>query len=141
MVPLASEHAELPPTVDAVFAQALAKDPEYRYPSAAELVSDLRAALSGSAPTLPLARPRSRRRLVPLAVAAVLIGAGALSAALLADGGSSGASDSTSRQKIVRTVERTVTTTPPPVVVTQPAPKGGGEDHGKHKGKKKHEKD
>jgi serine/threonine-protein kinase len=143
VVPLASEQAELPPEVDAVFARALAKDPAYRYQTGSELVSDLRAALDGQAPTTvtaPVVRSGSRRRLVPAAVAAVLFGAGALTAALLAGGGNSGTPASTPQQATVRIVRSTTTVTPPPVVVTQPAPKAPKEK-GEHKGKKKHGKD
>jgi serine/threonine-protein kinase len=42
---------ELPPTLDRVFRQALAKDPAARYPSAAEFVAELRAALHEDAGT------------------------------------------------------------------------------------------
>jgi len=111
-VPPASEqNPELPPQVDAVFAQALSKDPARRHASAPELVADLRAALlAGEQPTrivspapVPVAaaetvradpaprapephRTPSRRWLLPALIAgALLLGGGVLAAALLTD--------------------------------------------------------
>ncbi len=108
--PASEENPELPPQVDAVFAQGLSKDPAGRHGSAPELVADLRAALLAGeqptrvAPPVPVpvaaetvravpARPPepqptpSRRWLLPALLAgALLLGGGVLAAALLADG-------------------------------------------------------
>jgi serine/threonine protein kinase len=77
-----SLHPGLPPGVDAVIDRALRKAPEERYPSCRELSQDLRAALTGSAATLPavttVATPtgsqtaRSRGRATWIAVAAAV---------------------------------------------------------------------
>jgi YVTN family beta-propeller protein len=76
--PSASErHSALPPAIDAVFARALAKNPEERQASSAELVADASAALG-----LDAARPR-RLRLAVAAAAVVLVGAAAALAAIL----------------------------------------------------------
>lgn len=125
------------PAVDRVLEGALASDPADRYGSAGELVDALEEAPDA---TVPLPRRHvSRRWLAPAALAAVLLGAGALAGALLAGGGHV-------RQN---TVVRTYTTTLPARTVSQvqtvttvtPAPV---EKHGpkkpkpekKHKGKK-----
>jgi eukaryotic-like serine/threonine-protein kinase len=86
-VPRASERgAGLPPAVDHVFEQALAKEPARRFRNAGAFVAALRSALEGEATArtraLPAAAaPRSRRR---SAMPALLFGA--LLAALLAGG-------------------------------------------------------
>ena len=74
-------HAEVPPVsprLDPVFQRALAKDPHDRFETGAELVSALREALEGSAPTRVL--PGARRSALPLVaafvIAALLAGAG-----------------------------------------------------------------
>jgi eukaryotic-like serine/threonine-protein kinase len=102
-VPSASERADLPPEVDAVFRRALAKEPGDRYGSSAELVAALReafatpAALTRELAPVPVSppQPRSRPRraspvLVFAAVAATVALAGAGLAALLTDGESGG---------------------------------------------------
>jgi eukaryotic-like serine/threonine-protein kinase len=94
---------DLPPAFDAVFRRALAKDPAARYPSAAEFVAELRAAVhedagttgwiiappatavtevaapartpAGPAPPMPVRGGGSRRWLIPLALL-LLVGAG-----------------------------------------------------------------
>jgi eukaryotic-like serine/threonine-protein kinase len=55
-------HPDLPPGVDSVFSRALAKEPERRPGTCAELVSDLRSAFRGNAvgATLPLASAPTR---------------------------------------------------------------------------------
>jgi serine/threonine-protein kinase len=138
---------ELPPSLDRVFQRALAKAPADRYPTAAELVAELRAALHEDAGTtgwvLPawataptevtqVARPpvpaslprraepgRSRRRLVPLLIV-VLLAAG-VAAALAATRGSPHVAGGKRRPvTILRTVTepgRTIEQT-----VTAPAP-------------------
>jgi eukaryotic-like serine/threonine-protein kinase len=54
--------SELPPTIDSVFQRALAKDPDERPESCAELVADLRAALAGHAPAATAVLPPSGAR-------------------------------------------------------------------------------
>ncbi len=76
--PSASAHRSgLPPAIDAVFVRAMAKEPDERYSSCAELVADASAALG-----LVAARPR-RLRLVVAATAFVLVVAAAALAAIL----------------------------------------------------------
>jgi serine/threonine-protein kinase len=88
----------LPRELDAVFEQALAKDPRHRFGSAAELVAALRASFDAAAGTtrafapVPFrtSAPRRRRRspLLPLLALLVVAGAvGAAAAAFLAHGG------------------------------------------------------
>lgn len=69
---------ELPAAFDQVFATALAKSPDDRYPSCAELAAAARAALRGEV----LARRRPRRRLA-LILSAAIVAAGAGAAAFL----------------------------------------------------------
>lgn len=72
----------LPPGVDRVLAQAMAKDREARYPSCAAFADDLRTALSGGAVAArPVRDPQVRRR--PLALA-VVVGIGLVAVAGLA---------------------------------------------------------
>ncbi|HEU5242783.1 MAG TPA: protein kinase, partial [Gaiellaceae bacterium] len=74
---------ELPAAFDAVFETALAKSPDDRYSTCAELVAGARAALEGKV----LARRSRRRRRSLLTIAAVLIAAGAAVGAILATEG------------------------------------------------------
>jgi serine/threonine-protein kinase len=84
-VPSLHGRTDLPPALDAVFAQALAKSPGKRYRSCGELVTALRSAFEGrsAAPTLVLAGAAGagRRR---ARAGALLALAGALLAAVLA---------------------------------------------------------
>ncbi len=99
-IPSASAvNPELPHQVDGVLAQGLAKAPDARFATAAELVAALRAALDRAAGETAIARPahaspRSRpRSRVPLLLAglAALMAAGvALAAAVTADDGTGG---------------------------------------------------
>jgi tRNA A-37 threonylcarbamoyl transferase component Bud32 len=116
-VPRISEvRLELPQELDAVFDHALAKDPNARHRSTAELVADLDAALHDSAPATRVLTPAPQRRpprrsarpsrpswLVPALVLLALVGAGLILAALVAsnDGGGSGGAQETT---VVRTV-------------------------------------
>jgi predicted Ser/Thr protein kinase len=92
--PVGDRRPGLPPTLDSVFARALAKSPADRYDSAEELVASLRAAFADDAgatrvltPTAPTRVARRRGHALPLAlVAAILLGAGAIAAVLLARG-------------------------------------------------------
>ena len=76
----------LSPELDGVFARAMAKDREERYPTAAALASDLRQAVAGGAPATVRAQalpvtlehstqvaPRARRRWPWIVAAAVLV--------------------------------------------------------------------
>jgi serine/threonine-protein kinase len=150
--PVPSIHAlkrDLPPTLDRVFERALAKDPAARYPSAAEFVAELRAALHEDAgttewilPTQPrrtptavtrAARPpvvppprmppqrRSRSWIVPLMLLLLAAGGG-IGAALAATHGSS--NHATAHEPKPVTVVRTVTQPGQTIeqTVTAPAP-------------------
>jgi tRNA A-37 threonylcarbamoyl transferase component Bud32/tetratricopeptide (TPR) repeat protein len=127
-IPPASEsNPRLPPELDDVLAQGLAKEPQHRYGSAAELVRALRDALDRAAGTTQVAavpaaaRPHERRRrplLLALLAAALL--AGILAAALLARG-----DGETTSATAPRTVKETVTlpgTTVVQTVTTAPEP-------------------
>jgi serine/threonine-protein kinase len=74
---------ELPDAFDSVFETALAKSPDDRYSTCAELVAAARAALEGKV----LARRRRRRRRGLAATAAVLLAAGAAVGGVLATEG------------------------------------------------------
>lgn len=65
--PPSSLNPQLPPAIDALFLQALAKHPGERYPSARRMVSDLCAALNLS----PTWHTSPRKRRAPLAVFSV----------------------------------------------------------------------
>jgi hypothetical protein len=126
-IPAASRlRPDLPPELDAALARGLAKEPEHRYGSAADLVEALRAALDEAAGTTriePAAAPApSRRRgarLLPL-VALLLLAAGILAATLLARDGDDPVRQTQAPppQTVRETVVQTVTTEAP---ATQPA--------------------
>ena len=61
IVPPASERADLPEAVDAVFARALAKSPVHRFPTAAAFVEALAEALHTPAPPPPAVPPSTGR--------------------------------------------------------------------------------
>ena len=126
----------LAPPVEHVFDRALARDPEARFDSGAELVAALRDALTGiEPPTVVMRRSRKRPALV---VAAALAAAGALAALLTATLGAGNSSPPPPEP--TRTVVLTVTapaTEPAPAPTTPAAvPPAGQQQHGKGHGKK-----
>jgi eukaryotic-like serine/threonine-protein kinase len=91
----AALNPELPREIDDVLRQGLAKDPDARFPSAAELVAALREALDAAAGRTVISRaavpapPPARRRRLPIALAGLvtlLLGGVALAAAVTNDG-------------------------------------------------------
>jgi serine/threonine-protein kinase len=128
----AAANPALPRQVDQVFAQALAKDPAERYPSAAQFVGELRRAFDEAAgntlwfESAPMpARRASRNWWVPILVAGLL--AAGILAALLVTRGSGGGQPAAEPRTIVRTVtapgrtvRETVTTAP---ATTAPSPR------------------
>ena len=126
--PASASNPTLPDELDDVLARGLAKEPEHRFGSAAELVGALRDALDRAAGTTrvaaipPVAPPRQRRRspLLLLLLGCALL-AGVLAATLLArDDG-----ETTARTTAPRTVQETVTlpgTTVVQTVTTAPEP-------------------
>ena len=127
----------LPRALDGVFERVLAKDPDDRYESGGAFVRALDRALEQPTALLPeqtpppVARPRRRVPLLPLAVAALLLlgATGAVLAALLPDD-DDGQARATTFVTTVReegtTLRETVTTTteapPPPQPQPQPTP-------------------
>jgi serine/threonine protein kinase len=61
IVPPASEQADLPEAVDAVFARALAKSPVHRFPTSTAFVDALSDALRAAPPPPPATPPPARR--------------------------------------------------------------------------------
>jgi eukaryotic-like serine/threonine-protein kinase len=134
-VPPASERGVgLPPAVDPVFNRALAKNPEARFRSSAELVAALRDALQdeataptrafpavAAAPAPTYRRESSRSRpiwLVPLLVAAFLIAlGGGVTAAVLATGNDSAQKQPKARNPVTIT-KRSTETLPGTTVVS-----------------------
>ena len=140
--------SDLPPAFDRVFQRALAKSPTARYPSAAEFVAELRAALHEDAgttgwvlpaqpmptavtevqrradPPPPPRRSSSRRWLVPVLL--VLLAGGGVAAAIAATHGSSPSANGKRKPVTIlrtvtqpgTTVEQTVTAAAPPPVMT-----------------------
>jgi serine/threonine-protein kinase len=141
-VPSIAEICEgLPEELDAVFRQALAKDPADRFDTASEFVAALRAALAEAAgatrsfspassalPTVSVLSPVTRRRAhrsrwpVLAALLALLAIAGAIAAIVLTNGNNKSTASAPLQPRTVTithpasTVETTVTssTTPPP---------------------------
>lgn len=113
--PASSINPELPSQVDDALARGLAKQPEQRYDSAADLVHALRDALDAAAGGTivgvppPMGQSRERRWVVPvIALGALLLAAGVLAAALLA-GDDPKEAVTTAPKTVKRTVKETVT--------------------------------
>ena len=126
--PASDSNPALPPELDDALARGLAKEPEHRFGSAADLVGALREALERAAGTTqvaaipPVAPPRERRRspLLLLLLGCALL-AGVLAATLLARDDGETAADTTAPRTVQETVTlpgttvmQTVTTTPEP---------------------------
>jgi serine/threonine-protein kinase len=148
-VPSIAEICEsLPEELDAVFRQALAKDPAARFETASEFVAALRAALAEAAgatrsfrptssalPTVSVLSPVTRRRArrirwpVLAALLALLAIAGAIAAIVLTNGDNKSKASAPLQPRTVTithpasTVETTVTsptTAPPPATTSSP---------------------
>jgi tetratricopeptide (TPR) repeat protein len=109
--PASSLNPELPPQVDDALARGLAKEPEHRYDSAADIVNALREALDDAAGGTavgalpPVGSGRERRWVVPLiALGALLLAAGALAAVLLAGNDQPKEAAATAPQTVKETV-------------------------------------
>jgi eukaryotic-like serine/threonine-protein kinase len=139
---------ELPRAFDRVYERALAKDPADRYPTGAEFVAELRAALHEDAgttgwilPSQPMptavtevARPGPARRSSPrwrLPLLLVLLLAAGLAAAVAATRGDSPRAHAVKPKPVTilrtitqpgRTIEQTVTAPAPPPATTRAAP-------------------
>ncbi len=143
--PGAVPSSKLPARAHAVFATALAETPAARYGSCLEFVAALRSALvdptSITRPAVVVRRNRRGRRL-PLAIAAVLLGALAFMVTAVLSNGNAGSPPAT----VVQTVTMPAKTTTPaptaaqPVAATSSPAASPGKGHGKHKGKKKRHK-
>jgi predicted Ser/Thr protein kinase len=135
-IPPASQHnPELPPQLDDVLAQALAKDPQYRFTTATDFVNALRDAVdedaghTAIAALTPVAPARARRRSLPLVLAALgaLLLAGVVAAALVArdDDPTAAPGPKTIRETITREgqtiTETTTIETQPTTAATTPA--------------------
>ena len=126
IVPPASEQADLPEAVDAVFARALAKQPVHRFPTAAAFVDALSEALHGTSSLPPVAPPPARRpsaapvaALVAGAMLLTIVGIGAALIVFRDDPPSTAARETTA-------ATQPTTTAPPPSTTvgqtTAPAP-------------------
>ena len=127
----------LAPPVEHVFDRALARDPEARFGSGAELVAALRDALTGIEP--PTVVMRSRRKRPALVVAVALAAAGALAALLTATigAGKSSPPPATTRTLVVTvTAPATVPATPPTTPTAAAVPPGRKQHNQKQHGKK-----
>jgi serine/threonine-protein kinase len=138
--PLSSRRADLSPAGDQVFEQALAKDPNARFPTTAAFVTALRDAVEGreattrllpsAAPTLRRAPARRRRApwVIPLVIAGLVAAiAAGLVAAVLTSGDDAPATSPDIQQGRVtvtaqETVGQTVVTTT--VITTTPGSAG-----------------
>jgi serine/threonine-protein kinase len=134
-IPPASQHnPDLPPHVDDVLARALAKEPQYRFATAADFVHALRDALddaAGHTAVAALAPVARRGRYLPLLLAGLgaLLLAGVAAAVLLGGEGEPAATSAAAPQTVKETVTlpgttatvvQTVTTAPE--APTEPEP-------------------
>jgi eukaryotic-like serine/threonine-protein kinase len=124
-VPAASQRrGDLPRAVDGVFEQALAKDPNVRFPTSAAFVAALRDALEGretttrllpaAAPTVRTAPPPRRRApwVIPLLIAGLIAATVAgLVAAVLTSGDDTPANKPEAQGRVTVTAQETVGTT------------------------------
>ena len=134
--PASSLNPELPSQVDDALARGLAKEPEHRYDSAANLVHALRDALAEAAggttvaALTPVAQSRGRRWTVAAIAVGALLVAGVLAAALLAGDPTEEAAKTvpkTVKETVTlpaTTVVQTVTTEAATTATATPAPSG-----------------
>jgi serine/threonine protein kinase len=127
----AAANPTLPRQVDQVFARALTKDPDRRYPSAAQFVGDLRRAFDESEGETQLlattARRPSRNWWIPLLLAALLVLGVVVALFATRDSGQRAAPPRTIVRTVTapgRTVRETVTTAP---ATTAPAASASGQ--------------
>ena len=125
IVPPASERADLPEAVDAVFARALAKSPVHRFPTAAAFVEALGGALRATPSPPPVAPPPARRAsaapLAALVAGVMLLTIVGIGAALLLTRDDP-APPAANTQTGPATQPTTTTAPPPTTTVAQSAP-------------------
>jgi serine/threonine protein kinase len=128
IVPPASEQADLPEAVDAVFARALAKKPVHRFPTAAAFVDALSEALHGTNPR-PVAPPPARRPsaatvagLVAGAMFLTIVGIGAALLVFRDDPPSAAAPETTTPTQPTTTAPPPTTTVGQTTAPAQPSP-------------------
>jgi predicted Ser/Thr protein kinase len=116
--PASLSNPELPTQVDDVLAQALAKEPQYRFATAADFVHALRDALDEDAGRTAVAAlapvaPPGHRRSLPLVLAALgaLLLAGVVAAALVTRDGDGGGTAEPGLETVTVTLEGTTVTT------------------------------
>ena len=129
IVPPASEQADLPEAVDAVFARALAKNPVHRFPTAAAFVDALSEALLGTNPPPPVAPPPARRpgaapvaALVAGAMLLTIVGIGAALLVFRDDPPSAAAPETTAPTQPTTTAPPPTTTVGQTTAPAQPSP-------------------
>ena len=129
IVPPASEQADLPEAVDAVFARALAKKPVHRFPTAAAFVDALSEALHGTNPPPPVAPPPARRpsaapvaALVAGAMLLTIVGVGAALLVFRDDPPSAAAPETTAPTQPTTTAPPPTTTVGQTTAPAQPSP-------------------
>ncbi len=137
--PASQRRSDLPRAVDRVFEQALAKDPNARFPTGAAFVAALRHALEGreattrllpaAAPTVRRAPPPQRRGswIIPLLIAGLVaaIVAGVL-AAVLTSGDDTPATTPETRGRVTVTAQETVGSTVLTTTVVTTTTSSGG---------------
>ena len=134
-IPYPSRHSDVPPEVDPVLRRALAKEPDDRFPSAADFVASLREALSHAAGTTrqlaaahdeweyrPASPPGRRGPNALVWVGAALLGLLALGGGLAMAGILGGGDDDPQARTVARTITQEGTTVTTSVTTTAPAP-------------------